>query len=77
MPSTSHQETTSRHARERRSPPNSQFPENGVVVYDTYLYRSYKDTIAMEAVCVLPPSEYTICTTVLNYFLATQVRKWT
>lgn len=58
-------------------PSDSPYPTNGVVVYGTYLFRNrYRDSTAMEAVCVLPASEHAVCTDVLNELLATQVRKF-
>ena len=58
-------------------PTHSPYPSNGVVIYGTYLYDGrYHDSTAMEAVCVLPGSEHTTCSAVLNEFLATQVRKF-
>ena len=59
-------------------PSNSPYPTNGVVVYETYLYKGrYANSTAMEALCVLPAAEHAVCTVVLNEFLATQVRKFT
>jgi hypothetical protein len=58
-------------------PSDSPYPTKGVVVYDTYTYKGYHDSTAMEAVCVLPANEQDICTVVLDEFLATQVRKFT
>ncbi len=58
-------------------PSNSPYPANGVVVYDIYRYRGYRDSTTMGAVCVLPASEHAVCTAVLNEFLATQVRNFT
>lgn len=56
-------------------PSNSPYPTNGIVVYDSYLYKGrYPNTSGMEAVCVLPANEHAICTAVLDEFLATQVR---
>jgi hypothetical protein len=51
------------------APSDSPYPTNGLAVYT-------RTSVAMEAVCVLPASEHGVCTTVLDYFLATQARKW-
>ena len=58
-------------------PSGSPYPTNGVAVYYPANANARRNPLAMEAVCVLPASEHVVCTTVLNYFLATQVKKWT
>lgn len=57
-------------------PSHSPYPTNGVVVYGAYVWKHYHESVAMEAVCVLPASEHATCTTVLNEFLFSQADKF-
>jgi hypothetical protein len=61
-------------------PPNSLYPTNGVVIYATYSFR-YKGqpetgSFAMAGVCVLPASEHSTCSGVLDDFVATQPKRY-
>jgi hypothetical protein len=57
-------------------PSDSLYPTNGVVVYGAYTWKQYHVAVAMEAVCVLPASEHSSCTAVLDEFLSAQAEKF-